>query len=404
VASNQSQLLAATAGNSGSTFAGGIELIINNVASVLGLISRGQHPDSIIMRSASLRVHNILDTGNPKQIFHYAALVPFQKNPRWLDAAVAATTETWRGYGKYPDEDGSTPDSSASYQRTIKDLVEVPLGGINLNAKYQGVQRPGLCGNGKECWSWNSPATGGLELTVFGMGFGWNPALCTEECLASPSDKCPEKTCNYLEGSIGETVTQSTKWTSDSSLSMIVPSGMGFDKSVNVTIGRFKTVVILEKQFSYDAPTLTAIKPGNSPTVGGISVTVWGKNFGVYDEGIDHTVKVGFSECTRAIWISDSCVVCATAIRGTGSLLNTQLQANGRPAENPFGVSRVFSYDKPEIDRVEPANAPPSGFTVVTIIGKNFGSGPDLNLTSARISCPTDSPGRHPHKRLLFIY
>ena len=402
MASNQSQLSAATAGNSGGTFAGGIELIINNVASVLGLISRGQHPDSIIMRSASLRVHNIFDSDSSQRIFHPAALVPFQKNPRWLDAAVAATTETWRGYGREPAEDGSTPDSSASYQRTIKDLVEVPLGGIKLNAKYPGVQRPGLCGNGKDCWSWNSPATGGLELTVFGMGFGWNPALCTDECLASPNDKCPDKTCNYLEGSIGETVTQSTKWLSDSSLSMIVPSGMGFDKSVNVTIGRFKNVVILEKQFSYDAPSLTAIKPGNSPTVGGISVTVWGKNFGAYNEGNDHTVQVGFSDCTTANWISDSSVVCATAIRGTGSLLNTQLKANGRPAENPFGVSRVFSYDKPEIDRLQPANAPPSGFTVVTIIGKNFGSGPDL--TSARISCPLDSPGRHPHKRLLFIY
>jgi len=336
----------------GSTWVGGLELLVRRVGAVLGLIPKR-------------RSHLIYDSDQTVRTLHPGALVPFQVDPMWSNAALAANTETWRGYGADPAQDKSTIFSSTQFQLAILDLVNTPIGGIKLP---EDAIRP---------WSWNTPTTGGLTMTIFGMGFGYESIRCSQQCLDAPeiNANCPLKACLFLESSVGNTLGDETVWHSDSSISVVVPPGIGDNLAVNVTIGRFKSEYKLLKRFSYDAPVETRISPGNSKLAGNVTVTVFGSNFGMHNPMT--TINLGESSCTTALWSSDSQVVCSKVIPGTGALLNAKVGVEGRPSENPPGISRVFSYDRPVVTAVYPGNAPAAGFSVITLLGQNFGLGPD---------------------------
>ena len=322
------------------------------------------------------------DTDPNKRAYHPAALVPFQTNPEWIDAALASGTDTWRGYGRDPTEEGSNAGSAQAYQVAITSLVNNPRGGVMLPV---GAMRP---------WSWNTPTTGGVTMTIFGMGFGWSPIQCSDVCLEEPNGagNCPLPSCNFIESSVGDTLGEGTSWTSDSSVSMIVPPGIGADLPVNVTAGRFKHKLVLYNHFSYDAPVETRLSPGNSRLSGNVSVTVFGSNFGAHRPAT--RISLGESSCTSAIWSSDSQIICSKVIPGTGALLSAKVRVEDRPSENPPGITKVFSYDRPQITAVFPGNAPPSGFSVITVLGKNFGLGPDTKTATRDPLCPQDSPGQ----------
>ena len=118
------------------------------------------------------RAHYDQDPDVNRHVEHPAALVPFETNPEWIAEARKATTETWLGYGSRPDEDQSESGNCApnqrptgrtcafDYQQAIKDLTLNPV-------QKGGRQLPGTADTN---WVWNAPATGGLRLTVFGMG------------------------------------------------------------------------------------------------------------------------------------------------------------------------------------------------------------------------------------------
>jgi len=346
-------------------------LILKRVGSVLGLIPRDNR-----------RSHFFNDIEANNGALHPGALCPFQTNPEWIRAAFAAGTETWRGYGRNKGQDDGIPEStSLEYQAAIKNLVQNPIGGIKLPA---GASRP---------WSWNTPATGGLTMTVFGMGFGYQSYRCTEPCLANPQEACTQADCLFIDSSIGETTSEATTWYSDSSLSLIVPAGIGADLSVNITTGRFKQVLIMYSHFSYNAPTETRIAPGNSRLSGNVTLTVYGSNFGAHNPDI--TITLGETHCTSAIWQSDSQIICSKVAPGSGALWEAKVSVKDRRSETPTGLSRVFSYDKPKLTGVFPGNGPPSGYSVVTLLGTNFGEGPDSKRDFGRMpSCPTDAPGQ----------
>ena len=365
------QLLGPGHSNSSSTWMDGLQLFAGRVGSVLGLIRKDQR-----------RSHFFGDLDPSKRALHPPALVPFDTNPEWIEAAADAGFDVWRGYGSDATkaEDGSTLFSGKEFQNAIKSLVNVPIGGIKMPA---GAARP---------WSWNTPTTGGLTLSIFGMGFGWSATKCSDLCLDDPSPaNCPFKDCLFLRSSVGDTTDEETQWYSDSSLSMVVPPGIGSELPVNVTTGRFQYVLRLLNHFSYDAPAETRISPANSGLSGNVSVTVYGSNFGSLKPAI--ALQVGESFCTSAIWSSDSQVVCSKVIPGTGALRDVKVRVQGRPSESPTGISRVFSYNRPEITGIHPGNAPPRGFSVITILGVNFGLGPDTKVDIRQPQCPQDAPG-----------
>jgi len=367
------QLLGPASSNNSSTWMDGLRLFVGRVGSVLGLI-----------RKDNRRSHYLEDLDASKRALHPGALVPFDTNPLWINAARDAGTDQWRGYGSagISAEDGSTAVSAQKFQAAIQGLINLPIGGIELP--------PGAARK----WSWNTPTTGGLTMTIYGMGFGWSPIKCSDECLEDPNGagNCPLKQCNFLDSSVGDTNSEETAWTSDSSMSMLVPAGIGSDLPVNVTAGRYKALLILSDRFSYDAPAETRISPGNSGLLGNVSVTVYGSNFGSLKPAIQ--INLGESSCSSAIWSSDSQVVCSKAVPGSGALLDAKVRVQGRPSEDPMGISRVFSYNKPEITGIYPGNAPPGGFKIITLLGINFGIGPNTKLDTRAPSCPQDAPGQ----------
>jgi hypothetical protein len=333
------------------------------------------------------RAHYTKDLNADKQGQHAGALVPFDTNPEWVEAARRAGTDLWEGYGRNPEEDGSDLSASNNYQEAIRGLINKPeKGGIELAPDSPRARQ-------YSPWVWNAPTTGQMSLTVYGMGFGWNPQKCSQQCLDAPFDpnKCPDFSCLFIDSSIGSTTVQQTTWSSDSSLTMMVPPGIGSDLSVNVTVGRFKTELNLFKRFSYDAPVETRVGNTNSPLAGNTTMTLFGLNFGVHRPKM--RVVVGETDCSQAIWMSDTSVVCSTVQLGSGALHRVKALVEGRPSENIPGITRSFSYDAPFLTAIYPANGPPSGFNVITLFGRNFGPGP--RTTDGKLpACPIDSPGQ----------
>ena len=90
--------------------------------------------------------------------------------------------------------------------------------------------------------------------------------------------------------------------------------------------------------------------------------------------------------CPTSAWLSSTSIICVVP-PGTGSGLSARVQLMQCPpgAEpqttspescrfySEFGVSRAFSYDKPSVSGITPNNAAPSGYSLVTINGINFG-------------------------------
>ena len=90
--------------------------------------------------------------------------------------------------------------------------------------------------------------------------------------------------------------------------------------------------------------------------------------------------------CPTSAWLSSTSIICVVP-PGTGSGLSARVQLMQCPpgAEpqttspescrfySEFGVSRAFSYDKPSVSGLTPNNAAPSGYSLLTINGINFG-------------------------------
>mmetsp|Transcript_3543 Transcript_3543/g.12453 ORF Transcript_3543/g.12453 Transcript_3543/m.12453 type:complete len:1186 (-) Transcript_3543:1318-4875(-) len=328
----------------------------------------------ILSRNASICTASSTTNSN-SSLF---ALAPFQSNSAWYEELVAATQSRWPASYYQGQQPPSYSDASAlaisaqNYQQAIKDLLKSPKGG-----RYSSESGS---------WHWNSPATGGVVLTVFGIGFGYAPSPCTAAELSStPCQSSGSPPCLYVDASLGQTKGQNVTWTSDSSLTLISAPGLSYDLTVNVTAGRCMDVRSLANYFSYDAPYESQISPANAAPYGLSAMTVFGKNFGTFPSTtVD--VMIGDSKCIYSSWVSDSTVVCNAVPRGTGSAHNVRVDLNrqplaaaGRRSENPKGLANAFSYDKPEVYGISPNNGPPGGFEAVTILGRNFGWGSDFN-------------------------
>lgn len=139
--------------------------------------------------------------------------------------------------------------------------------------------------------------------------------------------------------------------------------------------------------FTYDAPLEASIFPTNGPPAGLGAITVVGQNFGTTFD-VTRDILVGNTGCSSVEWQSDSSIRCLGLRRGTGAFKNIRvniggkfdgISTSGRTNENINGLVWAFSYDRPTISAVSPANGPPRGYvTDMTIYGQNFGFGPEF--------------------------
>jgi len=205
-----------------------------------------------------------------------------------------------------------------------------------------------------------------------------------------------------MDAGLGSTKMTNVLWTSDSSVSCVVPAGVGQALAVNITSGRFKHMMALEGWFSYDSPMESAILPVNAPLSGTVAITVRGQNFGT-ENIYNPMIQVGDTTCARVQWISDSEMVCNSLSRGLGGELDVRVALDtastfntGRANADPRGLSKAMSYDRPAITAIKPTNGPPRGyFSAITIFGKNFGMGPEFPAAAV---CPQSQPSQ----QLLF--
>lgn len=190
----------------------------------------------------------------------------------------------------------------------------------------------------------NMPTSGGSELTISGYNFGAENV--------SPSIL------------LGSTACATVSWTSGSSLLCAGSPGYGLAQSTAVSI--VSLVGTVADLFSYNAPVLSMVSPGNSPPSAGASVTIYGFSMGY--QAISPSVRVGSTLCGTAAWNSATRVTC-------------ELKAGiGAPFVSAVTISTMvgtllsaFSYDAPTASFALQYNEPMTGAATLTVQGSGFG-------------------------------
>ena len=110
------------------------------------------------------------------------------------------------------------------------------------------------------------PALGGFPVTVTGTGFGTYDSGQVVGVVSS------------FYG--GDALSASTIWTSDSSIIVSAPPGVGAGRQVNVQVAGQMSAADGKANIDYDAPYVRRARPALAPKEGGRRVTVFGLGFG----------------------------------------------------------------------------------------------------------------------------
>ena len=215
----------------------------------------------------------------------------------------------------------------------------------------------------------NNPATGTHVITFSGANFGVNDYQPT--------------------GRVGLTACVTSTWTSDTSLTCIPPRGLGFSKDADVSVERQRGTLV--GLFTYDQVSLTDLIPRNGPTSSNLRITAFGSNFGTFDS--TPGVYLGGTESTNAAWATHDCEGITRTVCWTSDTSIAFIPAYGAGVSKDITVeilgktstlTLAFSYDKPVITQLNPANAPTVGSDGVTVSGKNFGA--EVNTRSGTLN------------------
>jgi len=193
----------------------------------------------------------------------------------------------------------------------------------------------------------NIPTTSGATITLIGTNFG-------------PSAPATAR------ASIGGTLCTTTTWNSATSMVCVTRVGSGLQKTTSIDFVVVGGTMFLG--FSYDAPVVTASAPANIPTTAGLTLTLFGTNFGNQDFTL--TGALGGSNCVRSRWLAVTALSCVPNV-GTGAFASASVRVDG----NQGGSRDGFTYDTPVITYVgATTNGATVGGTRVTLSGTNFGS------------------------------
>jgi len=186
----------------------------------------------------------------------------------------------------------------------------------------------------------NSPSTAATSVTVVGASIGFKVRL-------------------------GRTAPLATQWHTDTtvvakiSLATNPVTAAAIVASI-VSDGLNPRTISLA--FSFNSVTLSSVMPGNSPGTGGASVTVLGRNLGLYDS--TRPARVHGSASTSTGWASDS-VLSLRLISGGSSGLAVAVTA----AASVGTLLQVLTFNSLSAN-TNIANAPTTGSLVVTVLGR----------------------------------
>ena len=165
---------------------------------------------------------------------------------------------------------------------------------------------------------------------------------------------------------IGFTATQSTGWSSDSSIYCNQVSGAGRDYGAIVTVlgMNVDTVTIV---FTYNAPHVTASTLSNGLKVSDYYTTITGINFG--QATYSPSTRFAGTNCEQTLWISDTALhaFIPDGVLTIGSIEMT-LQTVG-----PGGsISNTFTYNGPLNVDLSRRNVPTTGSITTVLSGEGF--------------------------------
>jgi hypothetical protein len=200
----------------------------------------------------------------------------------------------------------------------------------------------------------NAPTTGSVSMYIRASGLGWAAYSC--------------------ESRLGGSACESSLWGSDTTLQIRTPSGVSQNLVlVYTTVARVSTGLFSS---SYDVPVLQEVPNGldgyvqnqaNGPCTGGSIVTLWGQRFGNSD--FTSSISVGSFMCSISGWTADTSLYCRSP-SGAGVSLHLSVTVGREDAQ----LTRVFSFDSPQINSVIPPYTAASGGGTIFLSGSNFGA------------------------------
>lgn len=226
----------------------------------------------------------------------------------------------------------------------------------------------------------NGPTIGGTAVTIEGVNFG------SKEAGKDMSVR------------VGNVPCSSSAWESETSVSCIIPPGVGAANEVQIVLNGLSTpgcpkiedgeegAGLCASLYRYDAPVIAAVQPNHGPTTGGFEVSLPGDNYGTSPTSLK--LSVGGEACERSTWVSNTMAKCFVPA-GVG-ITHVVAEVEGQKSDDSKDDSDVFSYDAPKLTMINPSSGNPEGGLLVTLEGKNFGSRKDkasvlLGDTPARV-------------------
>ena len=208
----------------------------------------------------------------------------------------------------------------------------------------------------------HGPTEGGTVLNITGKNFGIR-------------DFDPEI-------SVGGVPCAKSWWISSKMLQCVTPPHFGTNHSILITINGMTQLPENQKFFfNYDRPKIESVSIHNSPTLGNVTLTVTGKNFGT-PEGFP-IITIGGVGCIRQTRVSHTRLMCEVppAVGQHHRVVVTTLDGRYTTEEE-----LTISDDPPVIASISPDHGATLGNYEITITGINFGTGaisPDLTPQQA---------------------
>jgi len=197
---------------------------------------------------------------------------------------------------------------------------------------------------------------GGSTITIKGTNLG------PEAIPGAPSPKLPED----ISVKVGDSECANVRILSSSKILCEVPAGIGRSVPVTASIDRLTTRQ--PSLFNYHAPEVTRVQPSHAPVAGGALVTIHGVHFGATAPADPIIATFAGLRANKACkWLSDATAEC-TVPSGISAFVPVVLLVEKQLSTTN---TKLFSYDPPHVDKVEPQH-PPEG-SVLTVEGLNFG-------------------------------
>jgi hypothetical protein len=191
----------------------------------------------------------------------------------------------------------------------------------------------------KDSFPVTAAATGSQSITVLGNMF-----------------QAHDPTAFFLR--FGVTASVFSSWISDSSVKSKIAPGVSA-ASVHVSFDRAWSFVA--SKFSYMQPSASGMHPGEAPTTGAVSVSVYGSQFGLHSSTV--IASFGDKNCDASDWVSDSSMRCKTP-QDIHSYIRISAQGT---------LSSAFTFGRPILSSLDPIHAASQSLASITIFGSNFG-------------------------------